>query len=586
MKYEHNAAHDIAASEVQDIWRKCSLRRKALLIVKSLREAKEVMLMEQRMKELSRQELMVQNMAATTVQAAVRGKLTRNNLTSTSRNGQRKSENNNHIQQIMGKSTSENEEMAATRLESTFRGALYRKHELIDNDYMQHDDENNENMDINTKFLNACSSGDLHRVHSYYRDKGVNIHVADNKGNNGILCAIPGDHIDVIKFLQSVGGSLSMRNFTGWSALHRACFYGKLELSEYIINQLKKTTRTNSSSLRGVDDTLSPLSMVNHLGATPLHVAIPNGHKAVCEMLIHQGAPLECKNASGDTPLSFAVICRKPQLVSLLLKGGADVNTRNNEGLAPYEIADKLGQPEISKLLRPSTWNDNSKSTPMEKKETHTVFRPLVVPVVPNEPKSNNNNNQRNVDKRTKEDGKAVDILLQHSSAVLSRREMVRKAWLSTCSPLCDLIKMRLHEVHTILHVLGLLPSPPDKTNLGLSSDPNMKLNKLINIRLDDIENTYEDLKKAGEILGVDTNNNNNHPLTLSHANKAKSKLLSLIQCPKGATVLIAERKKSSEMGDNIGKVLLQRLDLPDTVIAQLGDDDLYYEETNTHTHI
>jgi ankyrin repeat protein len=620
LKFEQNAAHDIAATEVQEYWRKNNARKHAMLEVQRLREERDAILTAKRKEELNRQSGYVKELAAITIQAFLRGTYTRQVFRGVRKKRVKKTYNVEDPEVIK----------AVTKIESHVRGTLIRnasKRELnnkngelddannnndddIDNLGFQRNDnifpnKKNDDLDLNndlcTKFLNACSNGDLHSVHLMCRDQGVNIHCADLKGNSGVLCACQGGHLDVIRFLQSIGGSLLLSNFKGWSPLHRACFYGKEDVAEYIIETLAR---------QGTSE--NPLALTNHLGATPLHVAIPNGHGHICEMLIRSGAPINVQNASGDSPLSFAVICRKPELVQLLVQSGADLNVRNKEGFTPYEVALNLNQNNIAEMLKPPSdngelredlargvggehWADVNLSRHNKKSSKHQLlkqkqlnstsshlFGPLKVKDDIAKLKRSKNNNTGGGDGKNKlrskalrEDTKIIDLLLQNSSAAWSRRELVRRAWLASC-PLCDEVKMKLQEIHTILHVLGVVPAPPQQAIGTIGT------NSYVNIRLDKPQHTAADLITAAERLGV-----SKVDISTTHGATTRNKLLSLIRCPKGATVLIAERKKTRDWGEGTGKSLLQKLDLPESTINMMpckGIDLMQIDEDSITT--
>ena len=62
---------------------------------------------------------------------------------------------------------------------------------------------------------------------------------------------------------------------------------------------------------------------------TPLHMAICYGHLELANLLIEHEADVNAKNTQGETPLHLAICYGHLELANLLIKHGADVNAKN-----------------------------------------------------------------------------------------------------------------------------------------------------------------------------------------------------------------------------------------------------------------
>ena len=96
---------------------------------------------------------------------------------------------------------------------------------------------------------------------------------------------------------------------------------------------------------------------------TPLHRASYNGHTAVAEYLLSEGADVAARTIDGWQPLHCACRWNKVKVASLLLQNGASVNSQTNGGQSPLHLASSndrakktlellLTQPDVRVELR------------------------------------------------------------------------------------------------------------------------------------------------------------------------------------------------------------------------------------------
>ena len=70
-----------------------------------------------------------------------------------------------------------------------------------------------------------------------------------------------------------------------------------------------------------------------HVGYTPLHLAVEEGHKATVKLLLDAGAILDEEDDNGFTPLIRSANDGYAEIVRLLIDGGADPNKANKNNI-------------------------------------------------------------------------------------------------------------------------------------------------------------------------------------------------------------------------------------------------------------
>jgi ankyrin repeat protein len=87
-------------------------------------------------------------------------------------------------------------------------------------------------------------------------------------------------------------------------------------------------------------------------GLTLLHGAAIAGHRAVCELLVRNGADIEAKSRSGYTPLHIAAVSNKAGVVEALALLGASVeDALTSTGNRPLHTASLGGHASVITAL-------------------------------------------------------------------------------------------------------------------------------------------------------------------------------------------------------------------------------------------
>jgi ankyrin repeat protein len=159
--------------------------------------------------------------------------------------------------------------------------------------------------------------------------------------------------------------------------LHFACFQGKLEIAQLLLNHGAQVDAKNYQGetplhlvSRGeydsLDDGVCVAELLLERGTdanaydsddwSPLHSASNNGKPEIVQVLLAHGAKVDAENDLGETPLhlvrqgkygsQFGV-----RVAQLLLNSGADVNARDKRYWTPLLSASYYGRREVAQVL-------------------------------------------------------------------------------------------------------------------------------------------------------------------------------------------------------------------------------------------
>jgi ankyrin repeat protein len=122
----------------------------------------------------------------------------------------------------------------------------------------------------------------------------------------------------------------------GFTALHLAAFFGKVEAARTLIEA-------------GAD--VGAVSR-NEMRVQPLHSAAAGRHLELCRLLIAAGADVNARQRGDFTPLHAAAQHGDVELVELLLSAGADPAQARDTGETPADTADGEGHVDVARRLR------------------------------------------------------------------------------------------------------------------------------------------------------------------------------------------------------------------------------------------
>ena len=185
------------------------------------------------------------------------------------------------------------------------------------------------------------------------------------------------DSVQVAQLLLDGGVNANSRDKRNWTALHSACYYGRLEIAKVLLDHSSITKseddqgetplhqlsqghyKSKEASVlvaqlllrRGVD-----VNVRDKDRRTPLHVASNYGELEIVRLLLDHDADANAKDADGESPLhSVSSSTHKPQdnvhTARLLLGRGGNVNARSKKQRTPLHVASCFGKLEMTRLL-------------------------------------------------------------------------------------------------------------------------------------------------------------------------------------------------------------------------------------------
>ena len=137
------------------------------------------------------------------------------------------------------------------------------------------------------------------------------------------------------------------------SLLHLAVQNGHLAVAQFLLQE-------------GADK-----KALNKNFSTPLHTAVFNGHLGVTQFLVQEGSEIEAKNISEWTPLHIAVAKGHLSIAAYLLKQGACREAQNNNGRTPIIIATYNGNLDAVNLLLESEAKRGKTNHQLEVQDTN-----------------------------------------------------------------------------------------------------------------------------------------------------------------------------------------------------------------------
>lgn len=121
----------------------------------------------------------------------------------------------------------------------------------------------------------------------------------------------------------------------GWSALHLAAFYGKLDAAKLLLN-------------KGADAKLRSTNAMNNMA---IHAASAAGHTPIVKLLIDVGTPANAQQAGGWTAIHAAAQNGYLEMAKMLIENRANPSVRADNQQRPIDLALLKGRQDMVELL-------------------------------------------------------------------------------------------------------------------------------------------------------------------------------------------------------------------------------------------
>ena len=216
------------------------------------------------------------------------------------------------------------------------------------------------------------------------------LHLNTSGGMYGapLVAALAGRHFQTARHLLHSGAHVDVRAKSGTTPLHRAAWYGDLEMTQVLLDyQADANARSLNkyTPIHVVPEGSQSLDVHHHSpqmlvdvarlllehgadvnvqadsGKTPLHMAADYGQVEVVRVLLEHGANVGVEDDKGVTPLhagsdgpekmGYVTNYEKPEVVRVLLKHGANVGAQDSKGRTPLHAAAESRMVEIVRVL-------------------------------------------------------------------------------------------------------------------------------------------------------------------------------------------------------------------------------------------
>ncbi|KAK4732182.1 hypothetical protein R3W88_025170 [Solanum pinnatisectum] len=183
----------------------------------------------------------------------------------------------------------------------------------------------------------------------------IDLNSIDSQGRTPLHIAAIHGHVEVLRFLVSVGSDPDLLDSQGWTPLHFAAQQGHVEAVGFLLNhstfaKYAVTKKGKTAYELAIDEGHSKLYDLLQLGDT-LHGAARKGDVANIKKCIAEGANVDGKDQNGWTPLHRAAFKGRIEGVKVLIKHGAKLDVVDDCGHTPLHLAIEAEQKDVAMYL-------------------------------------------------------------------------------------------------------------------------------------------------------------------------------------------------------------------------------------------
>lgn len=197
--------------------------------------------------------------------------------------------------------------------------------------------------------LQAAVRGDLQRLQRALT-KGASLAKVNPRGMSALMLASSSsgkDAAGILQFLIEKSADISLRDSSGWCALHHACRNGKTDICKLLlgfsadptVKTLENKTTLMLAVMEGQTDLVKELMKIktvrdqlqerDALGVTALHFAVKEGNLDIARLLLEHHAKVHARDVDGKMPLTWACESGRLEVAKILVKRGAEVDGRD-----------------------------------------------------------------------------------------------------------------------------------------------------------------------------------------------------------------------------------------------------------------
>ena len=180
------------------------------------------------------------------------------------------------------------------------------------------------------EMLEAAAKGNTARVQELL-NQGVKVNMRGGDGNTPIMEAAYGGRLDTVRLLLDHGADLSAKKRDGATALTLTANSDILALFKNVSSMVAAAAVGNNTILETFISKGTPINALSETGESALHAACWNGKIDTVKLLLERGADPQIKKADGASPISLASGQKHEDIVALL---NAAIEKKSKEAAA------------------------------------------------------------------------------------------------------------------------------------------------------------------------------------------------------------------------------------------------------------